>query len=48
MSKSKIAPKDNSANMLNANKGTKGTNLQYDQAQGNHGKQLNPNYQKKK
>jgi hypothetical protein len=36
----KIAPKDNSANIGNANKGTSGTNRQYDQAQGNRGKQL--------
>lgn len=34
-----IAPKDNSANMPNANKGTPGTNRQYDQNQGNRGKQ---------
>jgi hypothetical protein len=36
----KIAPKDNSANMPNANKGTSGTNKQYDQNQGNRGKQI--------
>lgn len=36
----KIAPKDNSANIGNANKGTPGTNRQYDQNQGNRGKQL--------
>lgn len=36
----KIEPKDNSSNMPNANKGTPGTNRQYDQAQGNRGKQL--------
>lgn len=36
----KIAPKDNSANMPNANKGTSGTNRQYDQNQGNRGGQL--------
>jgi hypothetical protein len=36
----KIAPKDNSANMGNANKGTPGTNKQHDQVQGNRGKQL--------
>jgi hypothetical protein len=36
----KIAPKDNSSNMKNANKGTPGTNKQYDQVQGNRGKQL--------
>ena len=39
----KINPKDNSANQQNANKGTSGTNKQYDQAQGNRGKQLNTN-----
>ena len=37
----KIAPKDNSANMKNGNKGTSGTNRQYDQAQGNRGTQMN-------
>lgn len=41
----KIAPKDNSANMPNANKGTPGTNRQYDQNQGNRGKQLAENQQ---
>lgn len=40
---SKINPRDNSANQQNANKGTSGTNRQYDQAQGNRGKQMNPN-----
>ncbi|MDD2223659.1 MAG: hypothetical protein PHF42_09495 [Pseudomonas sp.] len=34
---------DNKSNQLNSNQGTNGTNLQYDQAQGNRGKQLNPN-----
>ena len=34
----KIKPADNSANQQNANKGTAGTNKQYDQAQGNRGK----------
>ena len=29
--------------MQNANKGTSGTNRQYDQNQGDRGKQLNPN-----
>lgn len=43
----KINPKDNQANQQNANKGTKGTNKQHDQAQGNRGKQLNPNQKKK-
>jgi len=36
----KIDPKDNSANMRNGNKGTTGTNKQYDQVHGNRGKQL--------
>lgn len=36
----KISPQDNSANMPNANKGTSGTNKQYDQNQGNRGAQL--------
>jgi hypothetical protein len=36
----KIAPQDNSSNMNNANKGTPGTNKQYDQNQGNRGKQM--------
>lgn len=31
------------ADIVNANKGTPGTNITYDQAQGNRGKQLNPN-----
>ena len=39
----KIEPKDNSANQQNANKGTNGTNKQYDKAQGNKGTQKNPN-----
>lgn len=43
----KIAPKDNAANIPNPNKGTPGTNKQYDQAQGNRGKQMNPNQQGK-
>lgn len=37
-----IKPQDNNANLVNKNKGSKGTNRQYDQAQGNRGKQLNP------
>lgn len=36
----KIAQKDNNSNMKNANKGTPGTNKQYDQNQGNRGKQM--------
>ena len=44
MSKNKpIKPADNQANMQNPNKGTSGTNRQYDQNQGNRGEQMNPN-----
>ena len=39
----KISSQNNSANQQNANKGTSGTNKQYSQAQGNRGKQMNPN-----
>lgn len=39
----KIKPEDNAANQTNPNPGYAGTNLQYDQAHGNRGKQLNPN-----
>ena len=42
-----MKPADNNSNMQNKNKGTAGTNKQYDQNQGNHGKQLNPNNKKK-
>jgi hypothetical protein len=38
-----IDPKDNRSNQKNVNKKTVGTNKQYDQVQGNRGKQLNPN-----
>jgi len=34
---------DNKSNQKNANKGTSGTNKSYDKAQGNKGKQQNPN-----
>ena len=44
----KITPQNNAANMRNSNKGTDGTNRQYDQNQGNRGKQLNPNQKGKK
>ena len=44
----KITPANNSANVPNSNKGSSGTNKQYDQNQGNRGKQLNPNQQGKK
>lgn len=43
----KIKPSDNSANQQNPNKGTSGTNRQYDQNQGNRGKQMNPNQKNK-
>lgn len=43
----KIKPEDNSANQQNPNKGTPGTNTQYDKAQGNRGKQMNPNQKDK-
>jgi hypothetical protein len=33
------------ADIVNPNKGTKGTNSTYDKNQGNRGKQLNPNQQ---
>lgn len=36
----KINPNNNGSNMQNANKGTPGTNRQYDQVQGNRGKQI--------
>jgi hypothetical protein len=39
----KVKPQDNNANVKNANLGNVGTNKQFDQAQGNRGKQLNPN-----
>ena len=35
------------ADIKNANKGTKGTNITYDKNQGNRGKQKNPNRKKK-
>lgn len=34
---------NNSSNQKNPNKGTSGTNKQYDQVQGNRGKQMNRN-----
>ncbi len=44
---SRPAGKNHSADIKNANKGTKGTNITYDKNQGNRGKQLNPNWKKK-
>ena len=41
--KKNITPANNAANQKNSNKGNPGTNKQYDQAQGNRGKQMNPN-----
>ncbi len=35
----KIKPSDNTANQKNSNKGTSGTNRQYDQKHGNRSKQ---------
>lgn len=43
----KINPKDNQANQKNPNKKSSGTNKQFDQVQGNKGKQKNPNQNKK-
>ena len=43
MKKNPIKPADNAANQPNANKGTPGTNRQYDHVQGNRGKLKNPN-----
>lgn len=37
---------NNATNQVNANKGTNGTNIAYDKAQGNRGTQLNPNRKK--
>lgn len=42
-----VNPKDNSANINNPNKGTSGTNKQYDKNQGNKGRQLNRKGKKK-
>lgn len=44
----KIKPADNASNIPNANKGTSGTNLQYDKNQGNRGKQISQHRQGKK
>lgn len=35
---------NNKADTLNANVGSDGTNIAYDKAQGNRGKQMNPNW----
>lgn len=47
MSKQKTTPQQNSANQQNSNKGTSGTNKANSQANGNRGKQMNPNQKKK-
>jgi hypothetical protein len=39
---------NNNSNQVNKNKRTSGTNKAYDKAQGNRGKQLNPNQKAKK
>ena len=44
----KVSKKNNRANSQNPNKGTKGTNKQYDKVQGNRGKQMNPNRKNRK
>lgn len=44
--KTKITTQQNHSNMQNANKGSSGTNKQYDQNHGNRGSQLNPNNKK--
>lgn len=46
--KSRPAGKNHAADIKNANKGTRGTNITYDKNQGNRGKQLNPNQRKGK
>ncbi|MBP7510614.1 MAG: hypothetical protein KA981_01715 [Bacteroidia bacterium] len=46
--KKPIKPADNASNQPNANKGTLGTNLQYDKAHGNRSKQIQANSEKKK
>jgi hypothetical protein len=38
-----MKPEQNNSNQENANRGTSGTNTEYDKSQGNRGKQLNPN-----
>lgn len=47
MSAKKTTIADNNSDMRNPNKGTTGTNKIYDQAQGNRGKQMNPNRKNK-
>ncbi|WP_319542139.1 hypothetical protein [uncultured Pseudodesulfovibrio sp.] len=40
-------PADNNADQKNPNKGTLGTNIAWDKAQGNRGKQIRDNQNKK-
>ncbi|MBO6515112.1 MAG: hypothetical protein JJ975_00995 [Bacteroidia bacterium] len=42
----KITPDQNRSNQSNPNKGSRGTNKQYDKNQGNRGGQMNPNRKK--
>jgi len=42
----KMTPQQNQANQGNANKGTRGVNIQYSKNQGNRGRQMNPNQRK--
>ena len=44
----RAAGKNHSADIKNANRGTKGTNITYDKKQGNRDEQLNPNQKKNK
>jgi len=47
MAKKTIKPQDNESNISNPNKGTSGTNIQYDQNQDNRRKQLDANNKSK-
>lgn len=42
----KVTPANNAANQVNSNKGTSGNNAQNAKANGNRGKQMNPNNKK--
>lgn len=48
MAKKKIDPKDNATNQKNKNKGTDGTNKQFDKVQENKNKQKQEQIHKKK
>ncbi len=43
----RAAGKNHSADIKNANRGTKGTNITYDKKQGNRDEQLNPKSKEK-